>query len=390
MESLEVNSGKPSRYGNIFLVGSILSAGNTIPYFSKYTKHLVVYYLLKTLKGKDDYFEVYDNGSLQYKKTVKSISIPVVGYYFTVLFWYVKLLYSCFPKKQPIYVITYHPIYLLVHCVLRVLFRVKMILWVIDYIPNGSIGLRLYQYVLLRFARENPDTIFLSDSLNRLYYGKPSYNPERTVEWGLIQKRGIKKRIQGRTITAVFVGTIRKTDGLRNVLSLVAKEKYLKLKILGQSVGGIHEDLRRQISDLEIEDRVYFPNKYFTEHDLQKEFQKSTFGIALYDSGRNNPVFFTDSGKVKTYIQYGLPVMMTNMSTTAGVVAKFHAGVIVRQDVRSLQKGLRQLCRGYSSYIRGVERVIRTYNIEVYYRQKFSFIEEKFRGNTSLIERNSF
>ena len=139
MKILNGKSGKNKNrnllYGNIFLIGSLLHAGNTVDYFKSKAKKLVVFYFLGSLREEKDFIQLYRNGDLVLERKLFAPKIPFV-YHAFIYFWYVQSLIKYFPAKEKIYIITFHPLFFLLNTCIRLFRKIEIVFWIADVIPN--------------------------------------------------------------------------------------------------------------------------------------------------------------------------------------------------------------------------------------------------------------
>jgi len=367
---------KPARflYNNIFLVGSLLHAGNNVEYFSKYTKKLVVFYLLGTLKEEKDFIQVYSYGRLVETKTLFCPKLPIINYFF-VYFWYVKTIVKYFDKKERFYLITFHPIFFIGNSLLKKIRKFEIVFWIADYLPSSSFIYNIYQRLIFYYHNRNTYNLYLGDKLNMKMNGQlKSSNYQKTLMWG-IKLEEQKKRELDQIITLAFIGVIRKSHGLDIAFKLLQEHPSLKIKILGECGSSLYEEYSELIGELGIKERVVFENKFYPTENLLSELSTCFAGIALYNTDKNNPIYYTDPGKVKTFTQFGLPVIITNTSEIIPFIKKFKAGEIVDRNTDSIFRAIEKMKNNYTLYLKGVEDFNNYFNCETYYKKAFQFLE---------------
>lgn len=377
MESMERLSGKrgSSRYHQVFLVGSTMYAGNTVEYFSRHTNTLVVYYLQSTIKGAKDFYEVYKKGRLLVTREYDDV-LSLVPSYIQVYIRYLSLLLSYFSKDSVIHVISYHPLFFLFQKVLRRMFHTNMIFWVADQIPDAKGVLKIYQYLTKFYNKTLDNVLYLGDSLNKSLNGSLLQTPKKkTVMWGT--RKPIKRASKPRKTTVCFIGVIREHQGVDLILKSLSKNKTLHAKILGQCHEELYTRHKAYIKRNNLEKRVYYPNTFIPTKELEKELSTCSIGVALYDTSKNHPIHYTDPGKVKTYLSYGLPVIMTKTSAIYPIVTRYKAGEIIKRDVRSFRKAVKTISKNFAQYKKGVNALCKQYYYETYYKDMFAFMEKK-------------
>ncbi|MEK7592857.1 MAG: hypothetical protein AAB508_05725 [Patescibacteria group bacterium] len=365
---------KPFRYGNIFLVGSVLHAGNAVEYFSKHSKKLVVYYLLQTVRSRSDFVQVYELGHLVREYTVFVPKIPLL-YYVFVYFWFLATVIRNFSPFELFHVITFHPIFCIGRSVLQKIYRYSIVFWMADYIPKPTRSLdRLFQRLVEFYHSGNDYTIYLGDSLNKVMNGRIlKETNKKTVMWGVMPENiSIKKKDMN---NLAFVGVVKRSHGLDIVFYLLSQHNELSLKIFGECDEKLHKEYCHLIQELDIETRVTFENRFYTLSELKSELASCSVGLALYDTSHDIPIYYTDPGKVKTFTQYGLPVIMTRTSDIVPYIEKYTAGEVVDRNPEAVYDAIVKMRKSYSIYLDGVKKFNSYFDCEKYYKHGFSFME---------------
>lgn len=361
-------------YGNIFLVGSLLYAGNVIEYFSCHSQKLVVFFLNKTLKDKADFIRIYKRGKLDEEKVIFTGKLPVL-YYLFVYYWYLRIIFQYFTNKENFFVITFHPLFFFLNSLLKIFKNFEIIFWIADYLPSTKGLLKLYQWTIFYFHKKNKYNLYLSDKVNEIMNGRIKTNfCQKTVMWGT-KLRQKKQEKTGNKITLGFIGIVKPSQGLEIAFLLLQKHPDLSLKILGECEQALYKKYLALIKRLKIGSQIIFTNQYCSEEQLSKELGVCDVGLALYSQDKENPIYYTDSGKIKTYLEFGLPVVMTATSATLPFVKQFKAGEIVKPDVFSLYQAIKKIKNNYSNYLDGVKKFNEYFDVEKYYRKAFRFLE---------------
>lgn len=367
---------KKNLYKNIFFVGTLLHAGNCVEYFKDRTQNLVVFYFLGTLREEKDFIQIYRRGKLIKEKILFAPRVPLVYHSFIYL-WYIKSLIEYFDKKDKIYVITFHPLFFLFRSGIRYLRNISTVFWIADFIPRSkNIILNIYQSFIFYYHKRNLINFYLGDKLNKLMNGKVVNTvTARTVMWGIrLEKRESQKKEKG--IILCFIGVVRKGHGLDLALKLVKKYKNIHVKILGECDSLLYAYYQSLIKSYGIEDQVEFQNRFYTMSELPKEIASCTIGIALYNTNKTDPIYYTDPGKIKTYTQFGLPVIMTNTSEIVPFITKFQAGEITEATIESLYGKIKKIYNNYKAYLIGVKKFNNFFEYTKYYDKAFAILKE--------------
>lgn len=70
--------------------------------------------------------------------------------------------------------------------------------------------------------------------------------------------------------------------------------------------------------------------------------KKSGIGLGIY-TDENPWTKYGDSMKVREYVAYGLPVVITNVPSTADDIKNYHAGIVIKQNKSELIHALTHL-----------------------------------------------
>ena len=120
----------------------------------------------------------------------------------------------------------------------------------------------------------------------------------------------------------LFVGVIRPSQGIEDLLLFVKNTPKVELSIIGVCEKNLFEKYNSLLIKYKISDRVWFPNRFVDDDELKNIAKVHHVGIALYEKGVNTATHYTDPGKIKTYIEMGLPVVMTNTSAIVQYIKK--------------------------------------------------------------------
>jgi glycosyltransferase involved in cell wall biosynthesis len=240
----------------------------------------------------------------------------------------------------------------------------KTVYYVIDYTPkrfNNSILNRIYHY-LDRFCVKNCDETWnLSarmEEARKEYFGF-SDSKQRVVPMGVWSERVnqlVSKEIEKHAL--VFMGHILEKQGIQYVLEAIPDilKEIPDFKFLVIGAGDYLESLKEQAKRLDIFDRVKFTGYIKKHEDIEAVLAKCGVAILMYKKYLSNTDLswshFTDSGKIKSYLACGLPVILNDVPPNAGELQKRECGVVVNgnktaiaQAVISLMKDEQKLMR---------------------------------------------
>lgn len=364
----------PFRYDTIFMYGSLQSVGHTMDYFIKHTKKLVVYIIMPRVNGSANDLRVYERGIVKHEHSVGS-STNIFLYYF--LWWYYQNLFllQYFSRSEQILVFGGHPVAFIGMSVMKLLRRLKYAYWIGDYYPPVHWSLILFEKLKKYYHDRVSFTYYLSDKINSIFNGKVVTLPnKKTVMWGVKVYKGSKKQITS-PFKLLFVGVIRPSQGIEDLLLYIKNTPKVELSIIGACEATLYKEYIHSIKEYSIVDRVWFPNTFVSDEELKKLGNLHHVGIALYEKGEHTATHYTDPGKVKTYIELGLPVIMTNTSAIAAYIKQYMAGELV-DDVERLPVALECIKRRYGVYQKGVRALAQYFEYEKYYSQALEVLEK--------------
>lgn len=316
---------------------------------------------------------LYERGKIVSEKKVISSGNTFL-YYFLWFATYLWCLYTYYKRDEKVSVITWQPFFFFGQEIQKLLRKVNYVYWIGDYFPPMSSTLRMYEKIKKYYAQKLTHVCYLSDRINAKMNGRViATKNKKTIMWGIkpINLTTKKKDV----FTICFIGVIKPSQGLETLLEIVKKKKDIRLKILGGSTPEMAKFYNDLIETNGIKERVYFPNKMFYGKEIAKEVKDCFLGVALYDVDKTSATYYADPGKIKTYTQYGLPVLMTPIADIEKYVKKFKAGEIVSQNISDITAAIQKIKRNYNKYAKGVEDFNKYFDYESYYKDRFTFLE---------------
>ena len=254
--------------------------------------------------------------------------------------------------------------------------NIEFVYWVGDYFPGNNIIIILFERLKKFYHDRVAYSCYASDIINKIMNGEVlESNIRKTVMLGVKPKK-IIRTFDKNNFNILFVGLIKESQGLEFFYDFLKENKEYKLKIAGVCEKKLYAKQMNMIKRYNIGDQVYFPNKFFSDKELNQISKECQIGIALYIDDESNVTYYTDPGKVKTYTELGLPVIMSDIPSIAPYIIKFKAGEIVKRNESSLSNALKMIRDNYPKYVGGVNKFNRYFYFEDYYRDKFKFLEE--------------
>lgn len=343
-------------------------------YFVRYTRKLVVFIVMPRVNNTPNILRVYREGRLVEEHDVASSEN--IFLYYVLWFWHHNyfLLKYIHPRERAI-VFVGHPLALVGMSIMHRIRAVTYAYWVGDYFPPVRWSLIAYERVKKYYHDHVSITYYLSDAINVIFNGSVKKNQnKKTVMWGVLPTKTKKKLTDGGKFGLLFVGVVRFSQGLEDIFSYLSDHKDVFLRIVGVCDNDLYMTYTQLIASLDLKDRVEFPNTFVDDAELTDLAKKYHIGVALYEKGWRSSTHYTDPGKVKTYVDLGLPVIMTNMSAIAPFIKKFHAGEVIDQ-VSDLHMAVEKVKKNYSRYQTGLRSFAQYFDYETYYRRAFIALE---------------
>ncbi len=362
-------------YKNIFLQSSFQFIGNTLEYFVNHTEKLVVFFVMPRVKNKGNAIRLYKFGKLIEDQPV-FLSENIFLYYLGWYIEYIKALNKYCSKNERFFVIVFHPVFLFGMGFQRFWKNIKFVYWIADYFPGINKLLLIFEQLKKFYHDKVSYSIYLSDTINKIMNGKViNSNNRKTVMWG-VKPKPIKRPFGGGNFNILFVGLIKESQGLEFFYDFLRENKEYKLKIIGVCEKKLYSQHLSIIKKYKITDQVYFPNKFFSDDQLNKISKECQVGIALYDIDISNATYYTDPGKVKAYTELGLPVIMSDVSSVAPYILKFKAGEVIDRNSNSIDLAITKVSKNYKYYLNGVNKFNKYFYFESYYKKRFKFLEQ--------------
>lgn len=360
-------------YKNIFLYASLQFSGNIEEYFKQHTEKLVVFIVMPRVKNKFNLIRYYQRGKLIEEKKVSS-SEGIFQYYYLWYIQYIKALLHYFSRDEKVAVIAFHPLSFFLMYTQKMLRNIEFVYWVGDYFPRVNFSLRAYESVKKYFHDQITYSCYLSNRINEKMNGSIVNSENRkTVMWGVKPKHIVRKPLT-KELQILFVGLIKPSQGIENMLLFLKEHKDYKIKILGVCEANFYKKLTALIKKYKIEKQVYFPNAFLSDDELEKESRTCHVAVALYDVSPLNATYYADPGKVKSYAEHGLPIIMSNISDVADYVKKFGCGEVVDR-IDDLDQAFIKIKKNYKKYLVGLEKFNQYFDYETYYKKSFRFLE---------------
>ncbi len=348
------------RYESVFAHASFQFCGHIDEYLIANTRHLT---LLRTQTrfGKGGHrLERYEEGRLVEERRLRS-SNNIFLYYLLWAFHHNRELWRCSHRVKGLTVALFtHPVGCFGMGVHRLLGRVKYAFWVWDWFLPTSLPLKIYAAVVRYYAKRVDFAYALTQAIADKIGGSAS-----VVMLGMKRMPCAEvKRSQSKRI--LVVGQLRHGQGIEAALDFLAEHPEYSLTLLGAAANGFEQVIEERIRSCNLEDRVEFPNRFVSQEELSDAAAKCFCGLALYDTSPGNFTHYADPGKVKSYLEMGLPVVMTRISEIVPYVEKFKAGEVI-DSMTDIPDAVVRISSNPSVYAEGVRGLASHFEPNAYY-----------------------
>lgn len=371
-----MKSNKNIYYNNLFIYSCLQTIGNAEKYFADHTKKLVVFVLTPRQQHDKNLLRLYRNGNLiEERKIVLSKNIFL--YYLLWYVYYLSFILKYFTRKEKVVVMTWHPISFFGMSVQKMVRNIDFLFWDGDYFPPVHWSLILFEKLKKHYNSKVKYALYQADPINEKMNDRVIHTPHRkTVMWGIIP-RNIKRKITNKKFTILFVGVVRESQGLEFLFDFLKTNKDYSVKLIGVCREDLYKKYQQIIRKDKIENQVFFPNRFFSDKELEEISKQCQVGVAVYDIDPTNATYYTDPGKVKTYASLDLPIIMSDVSGIAPYIKKFGAGRVINKNNEELVNALIDIKKNYKKYLEGLAKFNKYFYYETYYRKHFLFLENE-------------
>lgn len=255
----------------------------------------------------------------------------------------------------------------------------ETIYWIWDYYPTQGYSLEvkimrsLYWYFDKFGAQESTHTFFLSAKLQEIrkefgLFTENKFHPIIPIGTNVKSIKLIKKS----TPTIGYLGVIKQSQGLDLLVDTLPKILKIfpnfKIEIVGS---GPYEDKLKK--GLKYYQKIVKFYGYIESLEAITEIMKKwSIGIATYTPTTNNPAYFADPSKIKTYLGVGVPVICTNVTPFSNEIIKGKAGFVVDYyDKAGFIKSVEKLIKSQTKYSKNAFKLARKYNYKRIYKNFF-------------------
>lgn len=232
----------------------------------------------------------------------------------------------------------------------------KVVYYVIDYVPNrfnNSLLNKIYNKIDEICVKYSDQTWNLSDQMaierEKKGLSKKYLNSQITVPVGC---NPLKANTKVRKNLLVFLGILSKDQGIENLIKampkILNKNPDVKLRIIGS--GNEMENIKKLSKYLDIDKNVEFLGFIKENREVDKLLQECKVGIAPYLLSKNSFKYYTDPGKIKTYLGAGLPIVMSDISNIARVIKDKKAGIIINDKIDEIAQAVNSIFSNVREY----------------------------------------
>ncbi len=358
----------------LILLETTRQTGNLEEYFIKNTNHLYLYIFPTSFIEKRAFLVYYENGEKKYEHFFfwykgKQKLLKIIFYYL----YYSYIAFFILPKKT--ITITYQPLFCIFSGIYRLLKRIETVFCVGDYFAvRKDIITNVYHYLTLHYTRELPYVLFPSYKFKEIYLPRrKNLTQHRSMLLYGIKKIQIKNDREKNLLG--YIGQLRPGQGVELLFQVLKNNPKLHLDIIGSGI--LLEKLKQKATEMQINEYVTFYG-FLDENSMEDIVKRWEIAVAPYDPNPENMTFYAEPSKVKLYLQYHLPVIMTSITYMSDEIKKYKGGVVVTYDVSSILRAIETIQKSYSSYKKGVEQLIDKYEYNTYYDKHFKFLSTLF------------
>lgn len=232
----------------------------------------------------------------------------------------------------------------------------KVIFYTADYTPTryNNFFLNQIYHLIDRYAIRAVDEVWnvssritslrkeqnVPDSRNFFVPNSPAFNS--------IKRKGMKDINRSELITVTT--SSKNTDFpviFRAMKKLSKKYPAVILTVIG--LNNWQEEFSSLIKENGLQNRIVFKGS-MSHEELLDNLCRAGIGLALYTNAFSW-TFYSDSMKVRDFLACGLPVVMTNVSSTAQDIEQYRAGLVVKLNEENLFQTIDKLLKDDKIYI---------------------------------------
>jgi glycosyltransferase involved in cell wall biosynthesis len=256
----------------------------------------------------------------------------------------------------------------------------KTVFWVWDYYPikheSKIVTIMRWAYWQFdKFAARADNLVFLNRRLMNVWKEHrviPKSRDYPIVPIGTDVAQ-VKKHKNLNKIRVAFIGVLKKSQGLDMVFDCGADLKKafpsLTLELIGS--GQDEKYFIRKAIKSGLKANFY---GYVDEKKFEDVLINSTIGIAPYIPSKSNVSFYGDPGKVKRYISFGLPAIITDVFEFSKELKNAGAGEIIEYgNASDLVAAISKIVKNYNKYQNNAIELNEKFYYKKIYPKMFKF-----------------
>lgn len=173
------------------------------------------------------------------------------------------------------------------------------------------------------------------------------------------------------TIKLGFVGVLKKSQGLDMLFDCanILKDdfKNISFEIIGSGPDEFY--FKNRAKKLRVPFTFY---GLVSDEKLKKILYDCTLGIAPYTPEDSNVSRYGDPSKVKNYLEFNLPAIMTDVFEFSKELTKKKAGIVIKYgDSEGMSTAIQKIISKYNYYVTNVLRLHSDYHYKKVYKKLF-------------------
>jgi len=216
-----------------------------------------------------------------------------------------------------------------------------------DYFSRNVLGDKIFRFID-RINVKYADAIWVPSERMIEVRKKNNVCPKKKIPQ-LVVPLGIERHLKSdrgnNHKNLIYMGVIEKNRGLDLILQalpfVIKKIPDFKFHIIG--IGNYKNELEKLVNSKKLNDYVIFYGVVLSPSFLKEIFSKCSVGIALYAPNMGHYIQYTEPGKVKDYLSYGLPVIINSGPEIAEEIERLKAGLVIDFSKSAIQTALLKL-----------------------------------------------
>lgn len=282
------------------------------------------------------FYRVYEDGRLVGERRMHAWKLPELLLYIKdvlyTLFWVWRF------KQCDLYVGADNLNAFCGLCLKKLGYAKKVVFYAIDYVPNrfNNRVLNRFYHWLDRFCVRHCDSVWnlsaiMAEEREKSGLGVGYRKKQIVVPIGTNNAKTVPfDKINRYHI--VFMGHLKEGGpGLEFLIQAMPEivKKIPKAHLVVIGGGQLEEELKRQVSELNLDRYVEFTGFIEDHREIEDKLAKCAVGVAPYVDDGKTYTRYTDPGKPKAYLAAGLPVIITKVPQVALEIAEKRCGFAI-------------------------------------------------------------